>query len=239
MNFEASRMAAPSNPESPLITDGEGTVFDCWNTIGVEGNGTCRELVKFVHCRNCPVYSAAGLQLLNRPLDPAYRAEQTAHYAMRKRLSTPARLSVVIFRLDSECFALPTQVFQEIAEERPQHSLPHRARSIALGLVNVRGELLVCASLARLLGVAESPNHAPRQRLDRLLVATWNGQRVAFPVDEVFGIHRFQQEELREAPSTVARSTLTFTRGVLGWRERAVGLLHADSLFAALNRSLA
>jgi chemotaxis-related protein WspD len=145
---------------------------------------------------------------------------------------------VVIFRLESETFALPTPVFQEVAERRPQHSLPHRARSIALGIVNIRGELLVCASLARLLGVVESTPRNRRAQLDRLLVASWNGQRVAFPVDEVFGIHRFQQDEVREAPSTVARSTLTYTRGVIAWRERAVGFLHADSLFAALNRSL-
>jgi chemotaxis-related protein WspD len=220
-------------------TPGDATpVFDCWNTIGVEGNGTCRELVRFVHCRNCPVFSAAGLQLLNRPLDAAYRSEQTAHYAARKKLTTPARLSVVIFRLEAECFALPTTVFQEIALDRPQHSLPHRARSVALGIVNVRGELLVCASLGRLLGVPETSPRSRSQQLERLLVAAWNNQRVAFPVDEVFGIHRFQQEELREAPSTVARSTLTYTRGVLVWRERAVGFLHAESLFAALNRSL-
>ena len=220
-------------------SDPEAKVFDCWNTIGVEGNGSCRELVKFVHCRNCPVYSSAGLVLLNRPLAPEYRAEQTLHYAARKKLTTPARLSVVIFRLEEERFALPTQAFQEVAERRPQHSLPHRARSIALGIVNVRGELLVCASLTRLLGVREPTPRNRHEQLDRLLVANWNGQRVAFPVDEVFGVQRFQQDELREAPSTVARSTVTYTRGVIIWRDCPVGFLHADSLFAALNRSLA
>lgn len=229
------------DPQPPLglsaTSEGDSVVFDCWNTIGVEGNGTCRELVRYVHCRNCPVYSAAGRQLLNRPLAPEYRAEQTVHYATRKQLTTPARLSVVLFRLESECFALPAEVFQEVAERRPQHSLPHRARTVALGVVNVRGELLVSASLTRLLGVPATAR-SRRDGAERLLVANWNGQRTAFPVDEVFGIHRFHQEELLEAPSTVARSTLTYTRGVIVWRERAVGLLHAESLFTALNRSL-
>ena len=220
-----------------LQTEPDAKVFDCWNTIGVEGNGSCRELVKFVHCRNCPVYSAAGLQLLNRPLAPDYRASLTAHYSVRKKLTTPARLSVVIFRLGSEFFALVTQAFQEVAERRSQHSLPHRSRGVALGIVNVRGELLVCASLAQLLAVPQSAPSAGTQP-GRLLVANWNGQRVAFPVDEVFGIQRFQQDELREAPTTVARSSLTYTRGVILWREHVVGLLHAESLFAALNRGL-
>ena len=237
-------MSASFHPSQPTVevpgspSDPEVKVFDCWNTIGVEGNGSCGELVKFVHCRNCPVHAAAAMQLLNRPLASDYRAEQTAHYAARKKLTTPARLSVVIFRLEAECFALPAQVFQEVAERRPQHSLPHRARSIALGIVNIRGELLVCASLTRLLGVPETAPRNQRALMDRLLVANWNGHRVAFPVDEVFGIHRFQQDELRESPSTAGRSTLTYTRGVIAWRERPVGFLHAESLFAALSRSL-
>jgi chemotaxis-related protein WspD len=226
--------------DSEIVPPGEpeARVFDCWNTIGVEGNSSCRELVKYVHCRNCPVYSAAGLQLLNRALTPEYRAEQTSHYATRKKLTTPARLSVLIFRIEAEYFGLPANVFQEVAERRPKHSLPHRARTVAIGIVNVRGELLVCASLARLLAVPEV-SASLRGTADRLLVAEWNGQRVAFPVDEVFGIHRFQQDEMREAPSTVARSSLTYTRGVLNWRGRAVGFLNPESLFTALNRSLA
>src|SRR5580765_4549406 len=176
-------------------------IYDCWNTIGVEGNGSCQELRKYVHCRNCPVYSTAGLQLLERPLTVDYRREQTEHYATRKKLTTPAKLSVVIFRLGSEWFALPTQVFQEVSERRPMHTLPHRRRGIALGLVNVRGELLVCASLARLLGFEERrPLGIRPGQVELLLVVNWRENRLAFPVDEVQRVQRFQQDELREAP---------------------------------------
>ena len=51
-------------------------IYDCWNQIGVEGDGSCADLEKFIHCRNCPVYANAGLQLLNRPLPPEYRRER-------------------------------------------------------------------------------------------------------------------------------------------------------------------
>jgi Magnesium chelatase, subunit ChlI len=37
---------------------------DCWNQIGVFGDGTCPELAKVIHCRNCPVYAAGGRSLL-------------------------------------------------------------------------------------------------------------------------------------------------------------------------------
>ncbi|MDW8307886.1 MAG: chemotaxis protein CheW [Verrucomicrobiales bacterium] len=128
-------------------------MHDCWRTIGVQGTATCVELQKFVHCRNCPVYSAAALQLLDRPLWPEYLREQTLHYAEPRRKTTPARLSVLVFRLGWEWLALPTVAFQEIVEVRFIHSLPHRRNGIVLGLVNVRGELIVCVSLGRLLGL--------------------------------------------------------------------------------------
>ena len=41
---------------------------DCWNKIGVRGDGSCPELERHAHCRNCPVYSAAAAQLLDAEL---------------------------------------------------------------------------------------------------------------------------------------------------------------------------
>jgi chemotaxis-related protein WspD len=231
-------------------------VHDCWSTIGVSGNGTCRELQGFVHCRNCPVYSAAGIQLLDRPLPADYRRERTGHYADAKKLTQPTNTSLVVFRVGQEWLALPTSAFQEIAERRHIHTLPHRRRSVVVGLVNVRGELLICVSVARLLGLpgdewrvtsaeqSPTPSHVTRHALlatrhARLLVANWDGQRVAFPVDEVFGIHRFHLDEMKEPPATISKSTLAYTQGVFAWRERSVGFLDADLLFRALNPALA
>ena len=234
-------------------------IHDCWNVIGVEGNGTCRELARHTHCRNCAVYSAAGMRLLDRPLPAGYRRELAAHYAQAKQVTQPTRLSVVIFRLASEWLALPTNAFQEVAERRVVHTLPHRRRGLTLGLVNVRGELLVCASVARLLGMEEvrnaetasaeyrPPNSAHRTTsalrpapsvFERLLVASWQGQRVAFPVTEVHGIHRFEKGELQAPPATLTKSALSYTEGVLNWRDRTVGLLAAETFFSTLNRAL-
>jgi chemotaxis-related protein WspD len=150
------------------VLDGgtDAPVHDCWNMIGVAGNGTCRELHRFVHCRNCPVYAVAGRRLLDRPLSVEYRCERTQQYAAAKRLSQPARTSLVLFRLGSEWLALPTTAFQEVAPQRPIHTLPHRQRGLVLGLVNIRGELLICVSVARLLGLepAARPSHPETRR---------------------------------------------------------------------------
>jgi chemotaxis-related protein WspD len=214
-------------------------VDSCWNRIGVEGNQTCRELTRYVHCHNCPVYSAAAVQFLDRPVTAEYRREWTEHFAREKRIAMPAKTSAVIFRISAEWLAMPTQAFQEVAERRAVHSLPHRRSGVVIGIVNVRGELLICAALDRLLGL-ESGMRPKRLRavFDRLLVADWAGQRFAFPVDEVHGVHRFHQEDLREPPATVARSGLNCAIGVFPWRKFTVGFLDPDTLFASLNHKL-
>ena len=214
-------------------------VFDCWNQIGVSGNQTCPELPRYIHCHNCPVHSAAAVRFLDRPLSAEDRRAWTRYYSPAKKIGAPAKTSALLFRLGAEWLALPTAAFQEIAERRVLHSLPHRRLGIVLGLVNVRGELLICASLTRLLGLeADPPTKRLRAVFDRLLVADWGGQRFAFPVDEVHGVHRFHQADLREPPASVSRCALTCAHGVFPWRNFAVGLLDADAVFAAFNRNL-
>ncbi len=232
--------AVAVNEASPPMGNGQTVdIRDCWNEIGVQGNGTCPELKQVIHCHNCPVYSRVGAQLLDRPLLPEYRRAWTEHFAQEKQLSGAVTHSALLFRLNAEWFALPTPAFQEVAERRPVHSLPHRRQGIVLGLVNVRGELLICVSVARLLGVERAPvPGSPRATYDRLLVAKWDSHRFVFPADEVRGLVRFQAEELQEPPATLAKARLSYTQGILGWQGRAVGLLNAELLFSSLNRSL-
>ena len=216
-----------------------GDLFDCWNKIGVYGEGTCVELAEFIHCRNCPVYSKGGRQLLDRSPPTGYQHEWTEHFAREKHVAAPAKASGLLFRIGNEWLALPTQAFQEVAERRAIHSLPHRRQGIVLGLANVRGELVICVSLGRLLGIDKD---AARQTLrtiyDRLLVIHWDGQRLAFPVDEVQGTYRFELRELKPPPATVSESSQTYSQGILHWKSHAVGYLEAERLFSALNRSL-
>jgi chemotaxis-related protein WspD len=218
----------------------EVEISSCWSKIGVEGDQSCVELQRHVHCHNCPVYSAAAVQFLDRPITADYRREWTDHFAREKRIATPAKTSAVIFRIGHEWLSMPTQAFQEIAERRALHSLPHRRSGVVQGIVNVRGELLICVALDRLLGLAtDTRPKRSRVMFDRLLVATWNGQRITFPVDEVHGVHRFHQFDLREPPATVARSGLNCAIGVFPWRNFTVGFLDPDTLFTALNGKLA
>jgi chemotaxis-related protein WspD len=209
----------------------------CWNAVGVHGDRSCRHLAQHVHCRNCPVYSAGGASLLDAPLPDGYRDHWAGHVARPVEREEAGLTSIVSFRLRHEWLALPTQVLNEVAGLRPIHSLPHRRGGVVLGLVNVRGELRTCVSLARLLGLDEAADDASAQA--RLLVAQLTGAPVAFVVDEVHGTQRYAARDLKDAPATVALAAAAYTRAVLPWRSGFLGLLDEQKLFHAIDRSLA
>jgi chemotaxis-related protein WspD len=217
-------------------------LHDCWNHIGIWGDGSCAELGKVIHCRNCPVYSSAAATLLDREIDASYLEEAAQQIRAERQATTRDTDAVVIFRIGAEWLGLPAAVFQEVCAVRPIHSLPHRRNGNVLGITNVRGSLLVCVSLHALLGIEQTaPVTQAQRRLvhERLLVTCREGERLAFPVDEIHGIHRFRPEQLGATPATVAKSTATYTRAMLTWQDKAVGVLDDQLLFYSLNKSLA
>jgi chemotaxis-related protein WspD len=149
----------------------------------------------------------------------------------------------VVFRIGLEWLALPTGIFQEIAEHCTLHAVPQRRGGVLAGLVSVRGDLLLCASLAVLLGLEPAAVFIPRERnrpvIPRLLVANRGGNRLAFPVDEVHSVVRYHPRELKPAPATLAHAAAPFTIGMLPWRDRTVGCLDDELLFYKLDRSFA
>jgi chemotaxis-related protein WspD len=214
-------------------------VADCWNKIGVNGNSSCAELDKFVHCRNCPVYSAAARQLLDRSPPADYRRAWMEYFSRAKARVTLGKMSAVIFRIGPEWLALPTHTFLEVAERRRIHSVPHRRAGILLGLINVRGELRLCVSLGRFLGINHEASPATSSGFcDRLVVVKWQEDLFTFPVNEIHGVHRYHLEEMKDPPATVTKSRCNFTRGVLHWQGKLVGCLDEDVVFSNINRSL-
>ena len=215
---------------------------DCWNRIGVLGDGSCPELQQHVHCHNCPVYSRAALALLDREAPRTYIAEWTSHFATPKHVAERDTQSVVIFRVGAEWLALTTPVVKEVADVRPIHSLPHRRAGVVLGLTNVRGELLVCVSLAGILGLApaDQPSRENKGTVhERLLVIRGGTMLAVCPADEVYGIHHVDARELEAVPATVARAATTYSKAVVSWRGHSVGVLDDQRLFQTLQRSLA
>jgi chemotaxis-related protein WspD len=212
----------------------------CWKEIGTFGDRSCPELAALAHCRNCPVYSAAGRRLLDREHPDGYRQEWTDLLANRKDAEKVETISMIVFRLRGELLALKTVFFQEAAEAAVPHSIPLRTGEVFKGVVNINGELILCVSAAALLGISgeECDGAADRKVYPRLVVVSRDGQRFAFPVDEVLGVHRFPLDLLQELPATASRSIRALTAGIIPWHDRTVGLLEEEKFFAALSRSL-
>lgn len=216
-------------------------IDDCWNRIGVRGDGSCPELEKYAHCRNCPVQASVAADLLTSVRSEQYLAEWTSHVAQPKYLEARDTESALIFRVGFEWLALSTSVIEEVADPKPVHSVPHRRNGVVLGLASVRGELLVCASLALVLGLQPPPASTETSRTvyRRFLLIRRDEVRAVCPVDEVHGIHRFPPSALRDIPDTLAKATVRYSRSLLSWQDRSVALLDEQLLFATLSRSLA
>jgi chemotaxis-related protein WspD len=210
----------------------------CWNRIGVSGDRSCSELAVQIHCRNCPVYASASAAFLDQAMPPDYLAELTGYVARRHEREVGETHAVIIFRLGREWLALPMLALEEVVEQRAIHSLPHRRGGVVLGLVNVRGGLLICVSLARLMALNETEREGGAADA-RFLVISDNGQRLAAPVDEVGGIFRYRSDEIKDLPDTVAKGGANFTKATFAWKDRTIGLLDDQRLLPALNRSVA
>lgn len=210
----------------------------CWKDEGVFGNSTCPELQKVVHCRNCAAYSRAAAQVLGASLPVGYREQWARELSLPQKTPQVTGGSVILFRVGQEWLALATRCFQEISERRSIHSLPHQPPFV-LGLANVRGELVTCISLAHFLGLGQVPNlNTLRTNYHRLLVVSWAGCRLGFPVQEVQGPRRFSQNELKPLPTSVSNHDSGLTNCVLNSESKAVGMLDANLLCTAFSRSL-
>jgi chemotaxis-related protein WspD len=232
-----------ANSASSLVID------DCWNRIGVRGDRSCPELQEHGHCRNCPVQRAVSTELLAHQVPDDYAAMWTEHVSRPAQQADRDTSSSVIFRIGAEWLALPSATIQEISNLKPVHRVPHRTSGVVLGVVNVRGELLICVSLERVFGVEAAPTvdrSAPaRGSADhtalrkRLLVIRRKDLRAACPVDYVHGVHRYPPTALGPVPATVAKAGTRYSRALLGWRDQTVGVLDEEVLFSALKRGMA
>ncbi len=218
-------------------------ITDCWNRIGIWGESRerCSRLAELGHCRNCPVYSHTGRRLLERPIDEADRQEWTTAFARPPEKKVCTIRSAFVFRAGGEWLGLPAGLIQEVVDMGKIHSLPHKSNKVLRGLVNIRGKLEICFSIGAVLGIDrfEKPKTWNRYLSpERLVVAARDGQRIVFPVSEVYGTYRYAEGMLQQLPITVSGSKAAFSKGILCVDDFEVGFLNDKILFDTLMRYL-
>jgi len=215
----------------------ESKIQHCWSSIGVWGSQAprCERLAEVVHCRNCEVFSRAGRSVFERRPPKQYLAQWRKTLARPQRQKEKGRLGVMVFRLADEWYALPASRLQEVATLRAVHRIPHNSSRVITGIVNIGGEVQLCYSLARLLGVDEQDT-VPEQASPRMLVIELNDERYVFPVHEVSGLEHCVESALAPAPTTVAGERREFLQGMFRSGDRQVALLDPDSLQRGIER---
>lgn len=222
---------------------------ECWRRIGVTGDRSCRELETYIHCRNCPVMAEAARAFFDRVAPSGYLESWSGILEERGVRRDLEVVSVLVFRLADEWLALPTTALVEVTNERRCHRVPHRTGGVLEGLVNIRGQLQVCVSAQRLLGIetsaagpkagASDPIRSDDPEHRRLLVVERQGRhgpdRWVFPVDQVAGVVRVAQATLRAVPATVSQSGARFCQALFDWQGTIVGILDETRFLDGLN----
>ncbi|MBM4023355.1 MAG: chemotaxis protein [Planctomycetes bacterium] len=227
-------------------------VAECWRVIGVSGDRSCRELERFIHCRNCPVLAEAAREFFDRPPPAGYLETWREILEQPEQAVETDATSVLVFRVDHEWLALPAQVLVEVTPVRTIHTIPHRGGTPLAGLVNIRGELRLCVSLHAVLGLGgglRSPGTvrpdtaADASAVPRLLVIERAGPRATdrwvLGVDDVAGVQRVPRSALRPVPATVSQAAGRCSTALFRWQEGDVAILDEDRLFEALRQAVA
>jgi chemotaxis-related protein WspD len=217
----------------------ETDIQACWREIGYAGDRSCHRLDEFMHCHNCPVFVQAGHSLLDREPPEGYLQEAARHLAQSKPAQVAAEQSAVVFRLNEEWVGLPTSSLVGVFEERVIRPVPHRGGKLMLGVSVAQGQISPCVSLHGMLGLEredESKTESVRVFKRFIAAAAPTTDPVILPVDEVYGVVRFNERSLAPAPATVTRSPSSYTKGVLELSDMRVSILDEELFFNSVDK---
>jgi chemotaxis-related protein WspD len=226
----------------------EHNMNNCWNTIGVWGTQKqkCERLSEVIHCRNCEIYTAAGRQAFEKRIPAEYLEQRTLSYAQIESKAAKEQLSVLIFRVATQWFCLPTEYCNSIEPLSSIHNLPRYSNETLLGIVNVKGDLHLCFSIANLLQVQKEPvvEEVTKTKRNsvvvyrRLLVMCYEGWYFVLPVDEVGGIKRINPDKTEKSATAFNNLQSAVIAGMIKDETGHLVLLDAPCLFAALEDSI-
>ena len=156
----------------------EPPMAECWSKIGVAGDRSCPELEGFIHCRNCPVLAEAARSFFDREPPEGYLETWSEILQTPEEVTESDAVSMLIFRVGREWLSLATPLLGEVTEMKPLHTITHRRGGVLEGIVNIRGQLQLCVSLMRLLGIDAEPKLAVPQETPSPLLGDTSAKRL-------------------------------------------------------------
>lgn len=188
-------------------------------------------------------HTHAILRLLDRPIVPA-DLDAGASLAARPAASGNRQsVRLLVLRIGGETAALPAKLLRRVTPLARTVPIPHRTTGVLRGVCNIRGELVLCADLHRLLGLPErdgatTPANAPSDPR-RMVVIGPADNSWAFEVDALMGVESVDPAGYRAPPVTVEHSIGAFTVGVTEIGGRGVTVLDGERILAGFKAGLA
>ncbi len=188
-------------------------------------------------------HTDAILRLLDRPIVPAELDAGTELAALPAEPRSRQSVRYLVFRMGDETAALPAKALRRVTYAARAVPIPHRTTGVLRGVCNIRGELVLCADLHRLLGLPprdrESAQTDAPADTRRMVVVGPADNSWAFEVDALIGIENVDPATFRAPPVTVEQFVADFTTGVTEIDGRCVTVLDGDRLLAGFKAGLA
>lgn len=186
--------------------------------------------------------TSAAIRLLDRPISDSDLAAAARLASQPEGADGRRTVGLLLFRLGTETFAVPARSLRRIATYSRPVPIPHRASGLLRGLCNIRGELVLCADLHRLLGMPErrerDPLSADADQRRMILIGPADASWV-FEADELFGIERIDPASMLAPPITVERALEAFVAGLADIDGVRATVLDADRILSGLQAGLA
>ncbi|NCT84549.1 MAG: hypothetical protein GXC94_15470 [Comamonadaceae bacterium] len=129
------------------------------------------------------------------------------------------RIELLCLQLDDQLYGLPLQLIQELRPLQAALPLPGQD-SAALGVMNLRGQVITLLDLRRLLGL---PCAADACRQRAVVVLVQQNRHLGLVVDAVVDVLQARPEDFRSLPPGFSHGWL---RGLVLAGDRQVLLLH-------------
>ena len=177
----------------------------CWRKNGVWGTEQPRcEKLKFVeHCRYCEVFEDAARGAMvghTSETDDENMSLTIDDLVQQQRLEGDK--SILAFRLEKYCFAIPSNKVVTVHEQTPIHSIPFNRNNVIKGVVAINHEIYTFVNIVQLLSLPPVDDsmfeEKPRGIFKRALVIDFGNRTLAFYVDEVYQIYRYYNQSVNE-----------------------------------------
>lgn len=180
-------------------------------------------------------------RLLDRPVSSADLAAGAEHAARAVRAAARGTAGVLIFRMGEEALAVAARSLRRITTHARACPIPHRTSGLLRGVCNIRGELVLCADLRRLLGLPEAAAaEGPAVDVDprRMVMIGPAGDSWVFEVDSLVGIDRIDPGALAAPPVTVGHALGAFVAGLADIEGLRVTVLDEQRVLAGFRADL-